>query len=391
MTLVKHSARTLRKGCKSCKSTELYWYHDSEGNAGSHYCNEHKSYNWTLVNVDGSRHDCKVSAAHVMSESIEPWEAELLAAATEVAPVTETVTPVDSEQLQALQALQTLFGGKQAVDRDEVTAIVKGIVDALVFPTRTVIVRDEVKRTVEGNTHTQLADVTTAVLAGEHVMMVGPAGTGKSTIAEQAAEALGLESYSISLSPQTPASAFLGYMDATGNYVRTLFRESYENGGLFHFDEVDNAHPSVLAVINAALANGRMAFPDGMVKRSADFRAVASANTYGRGATRQYVGRQAIDAATLDRFTVLTIEIDEALETALCNATGATEDTVARVLIEVRLMRRKADENGLSVVLSPRATVGMCKLLTAGMSWDAAIDARVRRGLDDSTWRKLQP
>jgi cobaltochelatase CobS len=90
-------------------------------------------------------------------------------------------------------------------------------------------------------------------------------------MAEQAAEALGIPSHGISLSPQTPASALLGYMQAAGDYVSTQFRQAYEHGGLFHFDEVDNAHPSVLAVINGALANGHMDFPDGRVKRHGDF------------------------------------------------------------------------------------------------------------------------
>jgi cobaltochelatase CobS len=289
----------------------------------------------------------------------------------------------------ALSALRALIGGP-TIDRAEIETMVLEVVDATLFPTRTIVQRpDGEKREIEGDTHHQLADVATALLAGEHVMMVGPAGTGKSTIAEQAAEALGLESYSLSLSPQTPASQIVGYMQATGDYVPTLFRRAYENGGLFHFDEVDNAHPSVLAVINAALANGHMAFPDGMVKRNDNFRAVASANTYGRGATRAYVGRQAMDAATLDRFTVLTIDIDEALESALCKIQNPDLAEVDKVLKYVRKLRKAAETNGLNVVLSPRASIGMCRLLAAGMSWAQAVDARVRRGLDDATWNKL--
>lgn len=239
-----------------------------------------------------------------------------------------------------------------------------------------------------GDTHRMLPEVAKALLV-EHVMMVGPAGTGKSTIAEQAAEALGLSFYSISLSPQTSESKFLGYLDANGAYHRTLFREAFENGGVFHVDEIDNGHPSILAVLNAALANSQMAFPDGMVKRHCDFRVIASANTYGRGFTRQYVGRQQLDAATLDRFTVITIDIDPALERALCHSTGADAATVDKVLTYIDKLRSRAATEGLQVILSPRASVGMCRLLHAGFDWDAAVDARVRRGLDDDTWRKL--
>jgi len=96
-----------------------------------------------------------------------------------------------------------------------------------------------------------------------------------------------------------------------------------------------------------------------------------------------------MDAATLDRFTVITIEIDEALEHALCQRETSNEQRVNDVLTYVRKLRKRAEEHGLTVVLSPRASVGMVRLLEAGFTWEAAVDARIRRGLDDATWAKL--
>lgn len=395
MSLTKHSQRTVRKPCKHCGSTELYWAHDSDKPNGE-ACSCGGTGAFVLIERDGNRHNCrgKVETKDdvIEAEVVDPFPVpKAITAQREEKPVTilsaDPKPASTPDAAQALEALQALLSPK--IDRAEVEKIAREVIAGVVYPTKTVVVKDGVKREVKGSTHAQLADVTTAVMAGEHVMMVGPAGTGKSTIAEQAAEALGLDSYSISLSPQTPASQIIGYMQAQGEYVRTLFREAYENGGLFHFDEVDNAHPSVLAVINAALANGHMAFPDQMVKRHDDFRVVASANTYGRGATRAYVGRQAIDAATLDRFTMITIEIDEALETALVAATGVEASLQRRILGVVRKMRQNADKHGLNVVVSPRASVGMGRLLAAGMSWESAADARLKRGLDESTWHKL--
>ncbi|ATL70743.1 AAA family ATPase [Nocardia terpenica] len=389
MTLVKHSRRTVRKGCNKCGSTDLYWAHDTENTRHQNYCDDCGVIGrFTLIERDGNRHVCGATV-----ETIPPEDTETVS--DEVNPIhppadtKELAVPTDTptDDAAALEALRGLLAPK--LDRAEVEKIAREIVAGIVYPTRTVVIKGETKRQIEGNTHAQLADVTTALLAGEHVMMVGPAGTGKSTIAEQAAEALHLRSFSLSLSPQTPASQIIGYMQAQGEYVRTLFREAYEHGGLFHFDEVDNAHPSVLAVINSALANGHMAFPDQMVKRHPDFRAVASANTYGRGATRAYVGRQAIDAATLDRFTIITIEIDDVLESALVASTGIDDSVQRQILTHVRKLRRNAEKHGLNVVISPRASVGMGKLLAAGMTWAAAEDARLRRGLDDATWQKL--
>ncbi|MCH7728630.1 MAG: hypothetical protein IH991_19420, partial [Planctomycetes bacterium] len=74
----------------------------------------------------------------------------------------------------------------------------------------------------------------------------------------------------------------------------------------------------MLVVVNAALANGHLRLPDGTtVDRHADFVCAAAANTFGTGADRQYVGRNQLDAATLDRFAAcrLAFDYDVDLET----------------------------------------------------------------------------
>lgn len=423
MTLVKHSQRTLRKGCKRCGSTELYWAHDIDRpyHSDCDECakREGKRVNgsFTLIEKDGSRHDCqgkrvdgglpKFEGIKVPElEDLSPYPIDVKVVKTPdgtwhpiptdpreaVKPVQKKeVSTVPGQNTDVAAALELLVGTlSPKVDRGEIEAMVKEAINNVVFPTKTVVQRANGERKeISGSTHSKLADVITSLSAEEHVLMVGPAGTGKSTIAEQAAEALGLESYSISLSPQTPASQLVGYMQATGEYVPSLFRKAYEQGGVFHFDEMDNAHPSVLAVINAALANGQMAFPDKMVKRHVDFRAVASANTYGRGADRKYVGRQAIDAATLDRFSVETIDVDESLENELCHSVGLESDQVERVLKFVRKIRKNVAEHNMPLVISPRASVGMVRLLNAGRSWESAVEARVRRGMSDTEWAKV--
>jgi len=118
-------------------------------------------------------------------------------------------------------------------------------------------------------------------------------------------------------------------------------------------------------------------------------RVVASANTFGRGADRTYVGRQALDGATLDRFSVEYVEVDRTLEETLCLATGLDEAAVKKVLGYVRTLRRNANKHRMPVIISPRASVGMCRLIKAGRTVNAAIESRCRRGLSDADWQKL--
>lgn len=415
MELVKCSERTNRKPCRYCGAGELYWAHDLDASGRERYCERCKAMrNFTLINKDGTVHQCHPDASHDTGSDDAVPAAEPAVVAAPVVVRAEVLSRTDSplasgsRQAAAAQLADLLGQLAPAVDESQVRDIVSErmsgfaadmtetvgalVSDRLAALTMPAVVRiespDGASRVIEG-AHARLPVILKIIGRRKHVLMVGPAGTGKSTIADQCAEALGLEYASISLSPQTPASSILGYMQAAGEYVRTLYRDRYEKGGVFHFDEFDNAHPSVLAVINASLANGQMAFPDGMVPRHPDFVCVASANTYGRGPDRAYVGRQAIDAATLDRFAVVPVDVDEALEKSICQATGATHTVVDEVLRYVRALREAAAMYKLPLVFSPRASEGMCSLLMAGLSLPEVIEFRVRRGISDQDWQKV--
>lgn len=385
MAIIKHSTRTVRKPCRTCGTTDLYWSHDSDGpvKPNANHCGEHDSSQWTLINRDGSKH------LHGLEHANEPGPDASESASDLPAVVMPAASPVTVEPDRAAIIGALLDQLNPKVDAAQVHAIVDARLAGLVLPLTVHVETSGVVKPLEGFAHKVLPTVIAILGIGKHVMMVGPAGTGKSHIASQAAEALGLESYSISLSPQTPTSAILGYMTATGDYVPSLFRQAYEHGGVFHFDEVDNSHPSVLAVINAALANGSMAFPDGMVKRGADFRCIASANTYGNGPDRAYVGRQAMDMATKDRFEIIDVPVDNALEEALCMGTGLDAGRVKSVLAYVRHLRNAAEKHKLPLSFSPRRSHGACSLLAAGLTARQVTEISIRRGISDTDWNKV--
>ena len=177
------------------------------------------------------------------------------------------------------------------------------------LPDRPEIKSDEAPR------HEAFEEVLGAVAAGLHVLMVGPAGSGKTHLAEQVSEALGLTfGFTGAVASEYK---LLGFTDAHGKTVRTIYRERYEHGGLFLWDEMDASAASAMLPFNAGLANGHQDFPDGLIPRHETFRAIASANTYGHGSDRQYVGRNQMDAASLDRFYVVPMDYDERLERTL--------------------------------------------------------------------------
>ena len=217
--------------------------------------------------------------------------------------------------------------------------------------------------------------------AGVHAYLVGSAGTGKSTIGKQVADSLAVPFASKSVSGQTPESALVGYMAGGGNYVGTEFRRIFEFGGVFLLDEVDNGNPNVLNVLNSALANDSMAFADGMVSRHKDFVAIATANTYGNGATAEYVGRNPIDKAFLNRFATIDIDIDENVEDAMLKSVGLSLDVSRLWITAIRKARTNVFANNLRVIVSPRNTLNGAKQISAGMAPAKAFATQITAGL----------
>ena len=138
----------------------------------------------------------------------------------------------------------------------------------------------------------------------------------------------------------------------------------------------------MLTVLNAALANGSYRFPNGeLVERHADFRCMAAANTFGRGADRLYVGRNQLDAATLDRFTVHNFDYDESLERHL-----AGNDAWVDI---VQSARKKAFDLKERVVISPRAAVFGAKMLARGRAIAEVKNTCLFKGIQESIVKKI--
>lgn len=227
---------------------------------------------------------------------------------------------------------------------------------------------------VEGRVHKQFDELLGLVHEGHHnILMVGPAGSGKTTLAKNLAEALGLDYGFVSLSAGVTETHLLGRVlpqsDGSWQYQASRFVQIYENGGVFLLDELDAADANVMVAINAALANGVLANPvNGQIHtRHAQTYIIAAANTWGRGGDHQYVGRNQLDAATLDRFVLSTlhVEYDAELEAELVKA-SLSGDEGEQLLSWVRVVRTAIKEYRLRRVASTRLVVNGIAALKAG-------------------------
>lgn len=211
------------------------------------------------------------------------------------------------------------------------------------------VVTDNGDNLVKGAKHSQLPALINMVGAGLNVMLTGSAGSGKTHAATQVAEALGVKFYALSVGAQTSKSDIVGFIDAGGTYRSTPFRQAYEKGGVFVMDEIDAGNSNVLIQINSALSNGICSFPDKQVKVHKDFHFIATANTYGKGESMKYVGRNRLDAATLDRFTIFHWDIDEKVERAIAGDDIAIYKAIAAA-------RSYCERSEIDAMITPRTT-----------------------------------
>jgi cobaltochelatase CobS len=363
--------------CKRCGTGGLHWEREMR---------DGRERFW-LAEPDGARHDCDP----FKDEKDEDQEPE----AGDAVPVQETVpvakpaptappVVVDGDKPAAraatsiTNALELLTQSLSAsVDSDQVRQIATEVCRSLMqtgdFGVKTLKIEIGTLPAIEvENQHSHFPLLLALVSNRVNALLVGPAGSGKSTAAFEAARAIGLPYYMQSVGPQTSKADLVGFKNAMGEYQETPLRQAYERGGVFLLDEIDAGNPSVLTLLNALLANGHMTFGCGqLVERHADFICIAAANTYGTGADRQYVGRNQLDAATLDRFFVLEWPYDETFERALC---GLPVKRVYRELkpsgysvegwVEfVTRTRKVIAEKNIRHVISPRASIVGAKLL----------------------------
>ena len=218
----------------------------------------------------------------------------------------------DAIRAAAVEAVTDLVGDAVA---DRLTAIEERL-GTVTRPT-VISIAGRPAVTINRRIHAALAEVLECLAANVEVFLVGPAGSGKTQLAADAAEAFGAPFGLTPLSGGATESSILGSVSPLdGRYTPSSFSAMYAAGGVHLLDEIDGADPNMLLTVNGAISNHHLSIPRAglRIDKHADFRLIAAANTYGNGPDAVYVGREQLDAATLDRFTMGRVFVDYDLE-----------------------------------------------------------------------------
>lgn len=159
------------------------------------------------------------------------------------------------------------------------------------------------------------------MVLGCNVFLVGGAGTGKTTLAQDVAKTLGRQFMTINCSQYTAPGEIIGGQTIEG-YQEGKLIEAWKNGYVLILDELPKIDPNTAGLFNDALAKSKIrnavifnSRKESFIKHP-DFACIATGNVWPLGESMAYGANNKQDLSLLDRFagSVYSIEKNPELE-----------------------------------------------------------------------------
>lgn len=227
-----------------------------------------------------------------------------------------------------------------------------------------------------------------SLLLGENILLVGPAGCGKSILGKKLAEKHKLAYHRYNLHGDLGKEDFLGtwkLVDGETVFVDGILPSAMKQpNSLLLLDELDMAHPEILTILQRVLEteNGKCgalynSMTHELVVPAENFHIMATANTTGRGDTTSlYQGTNPLNEAFLDRFaTVLKYDYpDKKREVKiLVRSTGIDEARAEKIVEFAQGARAALKDIKIYSTFSLRRTKSLAMKLVNGWSLANAI------------------
>jgi MoxR-like ATPase len=228
--------------------------------------------------------------------------------------------------------------------------------------------------------HSWHENLATDVQLGRTVAIIGSSGNGKSYGVKHVLEELGFTIYHMDCTDSVTVDQLVGGItpepDGVGG-IRMVFKEGLfakafsDPKAAIQLDEYDALDPRVAMSLQSALhrnAKGRWLscqdHPDGGIKAAGLCPIVVTMNTFGDGPTREYVGRNSLDAANKDRFdSIITTDYENEEQILVSN--GFDPKVSASIVKVANSIRKVINEKALRVILSTRRLINIAECVSA--------------------------
>jgi len=228
-----------------------------------------------------------------------------------------------------------------------------------------------------------------SALRGKNIMMVGPAGCGKTQAAKALPEATKRPFFYFNLgATQDPRSTLIGnthFKDGQTTFDESAFvRAIQTQDAVVLLDELSRAHPEAWNILMTVLDEGQRYLrldedvnaPTIKVASGVSFIATANIGT-------EYTSTRVLDRALMDRFEIIEVDIlskerEEALLTLRYGKIIPADliHAVADIADSTRKEWR-SEEGKLTTMISTRMTVRVCELLADGFTLNEAAEVAI--------------
>lgn len=215
--------------------------------------------------------------------------------------------------------------------------------------------------------------------AGLFVLIIGPKGTGKTSLVRDFAKNKGLDLESINFSLRTRESHLVGtktLVDGTVKFDEGILIKSMKEGTMLYLDEINSAEADVLLRLDEALDDRRQIVlkesTGEVIKAKENWFVVATINPLTHSGTKE------LPPQILSRFPVrIRLEYppaDVELEIIKKYVSGEYESEIIQAIKLANTLRQAAAVEELFYSPSLRETIAFGKLLDKGMSSKNAAD-----------------
>jgi hypothetical protein len=235
-----------------------------------------------------------------------------------------------------------------------------------------------------------------SAVRGKNIMMVGPAGCGKTQAAKELPKATNRPFFYFNLgATQDPRATLIGnthFKDGQTTFDESAFVKAIQTeNAVILLDELSRAHPEAWNILMTVLDEGQRYLrldedvnsPTIRVAANVSFIATANIGT-------EYTSTRVLDRALMDRFEIIEVDIlslsqeEDLLTKRFGDRVSANLIHSVADIADATRKEWRSDEGKLSTMISTRMTVRICELLADGFSLTEASEVAVLPFFDAS-------